>query len=132
MKFSTEGIGEAARWLEQFADMGEEAAVAMVEAGADEVKKAWVSEARSRGHTDTGAMIDSIDHAKIYTSSTGAWTVVYPQGKDGKRRNAEKAFYLHYGTSRIKGDHWIDAAEKAAEEPAQKAMEAIFDQKMEG
>lgn len=107
-------------------------AEAMIEVGAEEVKKAWANEARSRHHIDTGAMIESIGYKKVQKSATGVWTEVYPQGKDGKKRNVEKAFYLHYGTSRIKGDHWIDAAEKAAEEPAQKAMEAIFDQKMEG
>lgn len=39
---------------------------------------------------------------------------------------AEVAFVLHYGTSKMKGDHFVDQAEAKAEEAVQAVMEQIW------
>ena len=56
-----------------------------------------------------------------YTSS------IYPHGRDRRKQsNAEKAFVLHYGTSRIHGDHFVDDAEQRAGDAAEQAMQDIW------
>ena len=57
---------------------------------------------------------------------------IYPQGKDRKGvRNAEKAFLLHYGTSKIKPTRWVDEAESRGEAYALPAMERVWNQYLE-
>ena len=105
----------------------------MTEAAAEETIKAWKNSAETHGHRKTGAMIDSIGHTAIKEKSGTVTTEVYPQGKDKNgTRNAEKAFILHYGRSNLKGDHWVDDAEAAAEGPATERMEQIWDEMIQG
>ena len=67
----------------------------------------------------TGEMVRSIRASPVRRGSDGRYTEVYPQGTDSKgMRNAEKAFYNHYGTSGKKGiraTYWVDKAEEIAE-----------------
>ena len=53
---------------------------------------------------------------------------IYPLGKDSHGvRNAEKAFILHYGRSNMKGDHFVDNAERIAEQNAVPVMQEIWE-----
>lgn len=115
--------------------IGEEAcgdvARRMVEAGAEEVKKAWKATAEKYGFVDSGEMIASIGSSAKDTGASGAiYRDIYPQGKDSKTgvRNAEKAFLLHYGTSAIKASYWVDEADEAAEAPMTEAMVRVWDE----
>jgi hypothetical protein len=95
-------------------------------AGAEEIKKAWRKAARLHGLIDTGEMFDSIGYAnKPYRARDILSIDIYPQGysvsttnaagekvkRKIKVRNAEKAFVLHYGTSRFPATHWVDTAD---------------------
>ena len=42
-------------------------------------------------------------------------------------RNVEKAFILHYGRSNMKGDRFVDEAERIAEENAIPAMQEVWE-----
>jgi hypothetical protein len=41
---------------------------------------------------------------------------------------AEIAFVLHYGTSKIQADHFVDDAEDRARDAAEQAMEEVWNQ----
>lgn len=100
------------------------------EAGAV-VVKAWQDAIEAAGHNKpgksgraTGDLMNSIRASKpkkngeVYTSS------IYPHGRDRRRQSlAEIAFVLHYGTSKIKGDHFVDDAEARSADEAEQAME---------
>ena len=85
-------------------------------------------------HRDTGAMIESIGYARPTAGIESAKSIdIYPQGVDGKGvRNAEKAFILHYGTSKIPGSRWVDDADRYSEETAPEAMAAVWDRHNNG
>lgn len=125
----------ADEFVAELRKLGEEVAGkvadAMVEAGAEEVKKAWKATAEAHGFRKTGQMIDSIDTAaKKKGQTNNIYRDIYPQGKDTKTgvRNAEKAYILHYGTStKIKASYWVDEADAAAEGPMTEAMARVFD-----
>lgn len=123
MKLSLEGADELARDLMALGDKAPQAAKDVVGAGADILKDRMKDTAIAKGHVDTGAMAASIGYKGVNTSTTGAWAEVYPLGRDGRRTNAEKAFILHYGSSKIRGDHWMDDAVEAAGGPALDAMQ---------
>lgn len=126
----TEGMRDMLLQMHRLGEESGEVAQRMILAGAEEVKKAWQQEADARGHRKTGAMIASVGYARKPEKIGEAFVLdIYPQGKDANGiRNAEKAFLLHYGTSRIRGDNWVDAAEQAAEYTSQAAMEAIWNE----
>lgn len=101
----------------------------MLKAGAEEMAEARREEAEHRGLHRTGLMIKNIKMDKIKESGGALSTTVYSKGtgKDGVR-NAEKEYLDHYGYKRRPASHWIDAAEKKGEAPAQRAMTAIWDE----
>ena len=124
MRIDTSGIDDIAAELLREQGKANDAVRAMLAAGAEIVKRAWRESAERHDHRDTGAMIDSIEADKaIRSNSTGGFVEIYPRGKDGHGvRNAEKAFILNYGTSRIPASHWVEEADADAEEPALEAM----------
>lgn len=100
----------------------------MLHAGAEQMKRAWVSAIDRHGHVDNGDMRKSVRPTKIKTTSGTPSIEVYPQGKDRKGvRNAEKAFVLHYGFKSNGGSHFVDEAVDKGEGPATEAMAAVFD-----
>ena len=118
--------------IDEMREMGEESgAVAqeMILAGAEAVKQAWRRSAEEHGHRDTGELIDAIGYPKGPQNIGDALTIdIYPQGKDRKGvRNAEKAFILHYGSSKLEGSRWVDTADAYSEQTAIPAMEQIWD-----
>ena len=133
-QFSTDGLNEI---MAEMADMHEttgETAVEMLMAGAEEVKKAWQNQAASHGYHATGDMIESIGYAKEPRWVGEIRSIdIYPQGKDRKGvRNAEKAYLLHYGTSKIHGSHWVDEADQDAGPMVQDVFEKIWDRHLKG
>lgn len=123
--------------IDEMREMGEESgAVAqeMIMAGAEAVKQAWRRSAEEHGHRDTGEMIAAIGYPRGPQTIGDALTIdIYPQGKDRKGvRNAEKAFILHYGTSKLPASYWVDTADAYSEQTAVPAMEEIWDKFIRG
>jgi len=105
----------------------------MLDAGAEAVREAWTATADAHGFVDTGDMIASITVAQSKRDPGAPVREIFPQGKDRKGvRNAEKAYILHYGTSKIAASYWVDEAEAAAEEPMATAMAAVWDDFIRG
>ncbi len=132
-RFRTEGLDDI---IEQMTAMGEttgELADEMLYAGAGEVRQAWKESAEKHKHRDTGDMIKSIDYSKKPTKIGDIKSVdIYPMGKDKKGvRNAEKAFLLHYGTSKIEGSHWVDDADDMAGPKVEERLTEIFNKWMD-
>lgn len=129
MRLDMAGIDELAEELMREAGLSDDVIRELLYAGAEEVKKAWQASAESHRHRDTGAMIESIaaDRA-IRSNPTGGFVEIYPRGTDGHGvRNAQKAYILNYGTSKLKASHWVEEADANAEEPALEAMREVWD-----
>lgn len=125
--FNLSGLDEIADELNRESAFATDAPAQMLNAAADIYKKAWKSEIEKAGLIDTGDMLNSVGADEIAHFRNGARVDVYPKGKDRKgTRNAEKAFVLHYGTSRIKPRRFVDAVIGSAETPALEAMESIW------
>ena len=108
-------------------------AEAMVNAAVVEIRDAWKETAEKYDLHDTGDMIRSIGFPTPPQKIGAAiFRDVYPQGKDSKGvRNAEKAFLLHYGTSRIKAKYWVDEAEAISGPRVQTRLEEIWGEFLE-
>ena len=123
--------------IDEMREMGEESgAVAqeMILAMAEAVKQAWKRSAEEHGHRDTGEMINAIGYPRGPQTIGDVLTIdIYPHGKDHKGvRNAEKAFVLHYGTSKLKASYWVDTADAYSEQTAIPAAEQIWDKFIRG
>ena len=109
----------------------------MLIAGAGQMKTDWQDSITLFGHEDTGTMRKSVKPTKIKALGNSEKQIyVYPQGVDKNnqkkpRRNAEKAFVLHYGRSNMNGSHFVAKAETDGEPKARAAMEARWDQFLE-
>lgn len=129
-RFETSGLDNMISEMQRLGqDMGE-VAKRMVDAAVEEIKDAWKDSAEKHGHRDTGAMIDSVGYPNpVYKVGDALARDVYPQGKDGRgTRNAEKAFILNYGTSKIKPSHWVDEADENAEPLVEEKLLNIWDE----
>lgn len=129
-RFKTEGIDEIIQELILIGEDTGPVADEMLMAGAAEVRECWRESAQKHGHIDTGDMIDAIGFPKKPRTVAGVRRIdIYPQGKDRKGvRNAEKAFVLHYGTSKMPGSHWVDYADELSGPRVEAAMKKIFDE----
>lgn len=121
--------------IDQMRTLGQDTgpvANAMIMAGAEQVKIAWKRSAEEHHLRDTGDMIESIGYPREPKKIGDALTIdIYPQGKDRKGvRNAEKAFILHYGTSRRPATRWVDDADAYCETTVVPAMARIWDEFM--
>lgn len=133
-RFDTSGIDDVIRQMRDLQELAGPTADRMLMAGAEQVKIAWRQSAERHGHRDTGDMIDAIGYPRKPRTVDDVRAIdIYPQGVDHKGvRNAEKAFILHYGTSKRKGSHWIDDADEAAGPLVQAEMERIWDDYLRG
>lgn len=105
----------------------ERKATEMLGKAGEVVVKSWQDVIEEHGHVDTGDMKNSVRASKIKKNGDAYTSSIYPHGRDRKKQsNAEKAFVLHYGSSKIKGDHFVDDAEERAEDAAEAAMEEIW------
>ena len=111
-------------------------AESMIMTGAEEVRKAWEKSAikhkyyEGGGKYATGDMIKSIGYPRKPQNIGDALGIdIYPQGVDRKGvRNAEKAFILHYGTSKIDPSRWVDDADDYCKETVVPAMAKVWDE----
>lgn len=128
-RFDTSGLTEIIQALEAVQDSMPQFADEALLASAQEVQKAWQDSAREHGHVDTGDMLKSITYPRKPKKAGDVMSIdIYPQGKDSKGvRNAEKAFVLHYGSSSIKGSHFVDDADEASGPLVEKAMTKVYD-----
>lgn len=129
-RFDVSGIDETIEEMKRLGQMTGRTADAMLMAGAEEVRKAWRQSAEEHRHRDTGDMIASIGFARKPKDVGSIRTIdIYPQGKDKRNiRNAEKAFILHYGTTKIRGSRWVDDADKISEQTVVPAMIRVWEQ----
>ena len=129
-RFDVSGLDETIEEMKRLGQMTGRTADAMLMAGAEEVRKAWRQSAEEHRHRDTGDMIASIGFARKPKEIGSIRTIdIYPQGKDKRNiRNAEKAFILHYGTTKIRGSRWIDDADKTSEQTVVPAMIRVWEQ----
>ena len=151
-RFDTSGIDDIIKEMKKMGELVGEAADEMLMAGAEEVKESWREAAQAHKLHDTGDMIESIGYPKQPKTVAGIKEIdIYPQGKDRNgKRNVEKAFILHYGTSSgasiargqkkaakkkkkyknpgIPATHWVDDADKIAGPRVQRVMEEKFDE----
>ena len=92
------------------------------------VVKAWQDVIEERGHVETGDMRDSVRADRPTRKGEVYTCTIKPHGRDRKKQyNNDKAYVLHYGTSRIKGDRFIDEAEARASEAAEQVMQDVWD-----
>lgn len=133
-RFDMSGLDDIIREMESLGQSTGPIADEMLLAGAECVREAWRRSAEEHGHRDTGAMIESIGYARPTAGIESAKSIdIFPQGVDGKGvRNVEKAFILHYGTSKIPGSRWVDDADRYSEETAPEAMAAVWDRHNNG
>lgn len=129
-RFDVSGLDETIEEMKRLGQMTGQTADAMLMAGAEEVRKAWRQSAEEHRHRDTGDMIASIGFARTPKDVGSIRTIdIYPQGKDKRNiRNAEKAFILHYGTTKIRGSRWVDDADKISEQTVVPAMIRVWEQ----
>ena len=129
-RFDVSGLDETIEEMKRLGQMTGRTADAMLMAGAEEVRKAWRQSAEEHRHRDTGDMIASIGFARKPKEIGSIRTIdIYPQGKDKRNiRNAEKAFILHYGTTKIRGSRWVDDADKISEQTVVPAMIMVWEQ----
>ena len=129
-RFDVSGLDETIEEMKRLGQMTGQTADAMLMAGADEVRKAWRQSAEEHRHRDTGDMIASIGFTRKPKEIGSIRTIdIYPQGKDKRNiRNAEKAFILHYGTTKIRGSRWVDDADKISEQTVVPAMIRVWEQ----
>lgn len=129
-RFDVSGLDETIEDMKRLGQMTGQTADAMLMAGAEEVRKAWRQSAEEHRHRDTGDMIASIGFARKPKEIGSIRSIdIYPQGKDKRNiRNAEKAFILHYGTTKIRGSRWVDDADKISEQTVVPAMIRVWEQ----
>lgn len=129
-RFDVSGLDETIEEMKRLGQMTVQTADAMLMAGAEEVRKAWRQSAEEHRHRDTGDMIASIGFARKPKEIGSIRSIdIYPQGKDKRNiRNAEKAFILHYGTTKIRGSRWVDDADKISEQTVVPAMIRVWEQ----
>ena len=129
-RFNVSGLDETIEEMKRIGQMTGRTADAMLMAGAEEVRKAWRQSAEEHRHRDTGDMIASIGFSRKPKEIGSIRSIdIYPQGKDKRNiRNAEKAFILHYGTTKIRGSRWVDDADKISEQTVVPAMIRAWEQ----
>ena len=121
---------EMQRAGEQFGPIAQE----MLRVGGEKCVEAWRIAIGSHGHRPpgesgraTGEMEKSVG-IKFKKKDGKRVAEIYPLGKDSHGvRNAEKAFILHYGRSNMKGDHFVDEADRLSEENAVPAMIEVWE-----
>ena len=97
--------------------------------------KAWQDAIREAGHAPpgkskraTGDLMKSIRASAVKKNGDAYVSSIYPHGRDRRKQSmADVAFSLHYGTSHIKGDHFVDEAEAKIDETVWEEMQAVWD-----
>ena len=133
-KLTWSGLDETFKEMAQAEEECGEIAQEMLRVGGEECVKAWREAISKAGHDGegksgrgTGEMAKSVG-VKFKKKDGKRVAEIYPLGKDSHGvRNAEKAFVLHYGRSNMKGDHFVDEADRISEENAVPAMIEVWE-----
>lgn len=133
-KLGWSGLDETYKEMQQAGELVGEIAQEMLRVGGEKCVEAWRIAMGMYGHRPpgesgraTGEMEKSVG-VKYKEKDGKRVAEVYPLGKDSHGvRNAEKAFILHYGRSNMKGDHFVDEADRLSEENAVPAMIEIWE-----
>lgn len=133
-KLTWSGLDETYREMARAGETVGEIAQEMLRVGGEKCVEAWRSAIGSHGHRPpgesgraTGEMERSVG-VKFKKKDGKRVAEIYPLGKDSHGvRNAEKAFVLHYGRSNMKGDHFVDEADRLSEENAVPAMIEVWE-----
>ena len=133
-RFDTSGLDDVIKSVTRLGEEGKTVGDEMLLAAAEEVKQAWKQSAEMHRLKDTGDMIASINYSRTPKTAGDVRSIdIYPLGKDRKGvRNAEKAFILHYGSSKIPATHWVEDADEAAGPRVKEAMERVFNNFING
>ena len=141
MGLKIHGLAELRKELADIADLnGGEIAKKMLTEGTKDVLNTW-RDISFQKHRLTGDMYMAIKSSKPKSNKYGRYTVTYPRdyvertrrGKLVKVRNAEKAFYTHYGfinnlTGKfVKGDRFVEEIDNIAEKKSDQTMQKILD-----
>lgn len=112
-RFEIQGMDEIIDQMKSMQLLTGKVAETMLMAAAEDVREAWRESAEEHGHRDTGQMIAAIGYPRKPSAASDALAIdIYPQGTNtGGVRNAEVAFVLHYGTSKMPGSGWVDDAD---------------------
>lgn len=123
-KVTTSGLNKLINNLSNFAEDFSEMEDKILDEAGEIFVEEWKEGIEQFGHVDTGDMQKSV---KAKRSKKDASVEIYPHGKDRHGvRNAQKAAILHYGSSSIKGDRFVDDIEEKGEEKAVEAAEEIY------
>lgn len=133
-KLTWSGLDEIYKEMARAGEQCGEIAQEMLRVGGEKCVEAWRIAIGTAGHRPpgesgraTGEMEKSVG-VKFKTKDGKRVAEIYPLGKDRHGvRNAEKAFILHYGRSNLKGDHFVDEADRLSEENAVPAMIEIWE-----
>lgn len=114
----------------------ERKATEMLGRAGEVVVKAWQDAITAAGHAPpgksgraTGDLVRSVRASAPKKNGEAYTSTIYPHGRDRKKQSmAEIAFVLHYGTSKIQADHFVDDAEDRARDAAEQAMEEVWNQ----
>ena len=133
-KLTWSGLDETYREMARAEEQCGEIAQEMLRVGGEKCVEAWRIAIGAYGHSPpgeseraTGEMGKSVG-VKFKKKDGKRVAEIYPLGKDSHGvRNAEKAFVLHYGRSNMKGDHFVDEADRISEENAVPAMIEVWE-----
>ena len=128
------GLDEVYREMQRAGETVGDTAQRMIEAGGQECIKAWKTAIGMYGHGEpgesgrsTGEMQRAVG-MKFVKKDGKRCAEIYPLGKNSRGvRYAEIAFILHYGRSNMKGDHFVDEAERISEDNAVPVMQEIWE-----
>lgn len=116
-KFSFNGMDELELSLEQLAAMPDDVKWSVLSAGAEVVKAAHQAMIRKLFNQHTGSLLNSISIKQKKNKAGETVAVISPVGNHPGSKsethagtNAEVAYYLEYGTPRIKATHWMEKA----------------------
>lgn len=132
-RFEVEGMDEIIRQMRSMQQLTGKVAEAMLMAGAEEVREAWRESAEKHKHRDTGQLIESIGYPRKPKAASDMLSIdIYPQKKNDRGiRNAEVAFVLHYGTTKMPGSGWVDDADTISGPNVTSAMQRIWAEYLE-
>ena len=152
-KFNYSGINEIIKQLEQISTLDNgKLAKTMLKEGSKPIVEKWKSVAGQVHNKHTGQMREATAAKAPRKNKKGRFIVSYPLGLEEyeyktengtiprirhgqviKFRNAEKAFFNHYGFFNVRankfviGTRWVDRVEDEAEPLANKKMQEIWD-----
>ncbi len=142
-QFKISGMVELQKEIAAIAELDKgEIAKKMLKAGSKDVADSWYQKFEAWHDKHTGHLKRSIKTSRIKTNKLGRFTLTYPmgeeerirRGKPVKVRDAEKAFYQHYGWTNnltgkfVPGDRIVDLIDIRAEKLATKTMQSVWDE----